>query len=106
MVFYHGTTKDKYKEILKEGVLFGRRYIVDDNGTPIKEVDRCTYLASDIEEARCYGDVILCVEYEPSLSKKNNYVDACWQFRVYEPIPIANIKNVIIDNVELKITKK
>lgn len=97
MVFYHGTTEEKYKEILKEGVLFGRRYITDDNGTPIKEVDRCTYLTSDIDEARCYGDVILCVEYEPTLSRKNNYVDGCWQFRVYEPIPMENIKNVIID---------
>lgn len=92
MTFYHGTTKDKWEEIQQEGILYGRRFIVDNNGTPIKEVDRCTYLATDLDEAKCYGDTVLAVEYDPTKSKKNNYVEGCWQVRVYEPIPISNVK--------------
>lgn len=96
MIFYHGTTQENWDKIQKEGVLFGRRYITDAEGNPIKEVGRCTYLAIDIEEAQCYGNVILSVEYNPLKNKKaNNYIDGCWQVRVYEPIPIDNIKVVV-----------
>lgn len=106
MVFYHGTSKEIWEEIQKEGILFGRRYVTDSSGNIIKEVDRCTYLAVDKEEAECYGGVVLEVEYEP-LDKKgnikkikrksksvpaNNYCPDSWQLRVYEPIPIENIK--------------
>lgn len=35
-MFYHGTTKDKWVQVLKEGMLFGKR----------KGADRCTYLAT------------------------------------------------------------
>lgn len=79
----------------KSGVLFGRRYITDTEGNRLKEVDRYTYLAVDIEEAKHYGDVLLLVEYDPMKNKKqNNYMEGCWQVRVYEPIPIDNIKIV------------
>ena len=95
MTFYHGTTQENWDKIQQEGVLFGRRYITDTKGNRLKEVDRCTYLAVDIEEAQCYGDVLLLVEYDPTKNKKsNNYVEGCWQVRVYEPIPIDNIKIV------------
>lgn len=92
MTFYHGTSKENWDAIQKEGVLYGRRFITDDNGNIIKEVDRCTYLAVDIEEAKCYGDIILQVQYDPFLSKHNNYQENCWQVRVYEPIDICKIK--------------
>ena len=95
MTFYHGTNKENWDAIQKEGVLYGRRYITDNNGNIIKEVNRCTYLATDLEEAKHYGDVILQVEYDPFKHKKeNNYIDGCWQVRVYEPIPISKIQEV------------
>lgn len=102
MIFYHGTSKDNWKKIKEEGVLFGRRYIADNNGNLIKEVDRCTYLTPFIEEAQQYGDIILQVKYNPfnkrgNIKKgknrlpTNNYVEGCWQMRVYEPIPIEDV---------------
>ena len=92
MIFYHGTSKEKWDAIQKEGVLFGRRYITDNKGNIIREVNRCTYLAVDLEEAKFYGDVILQVEYNPLKNKeKNNYTDDCWQLRVYEPIPLSDV---------------
>lgn len=92
MTFFHGTSKENWNAIQKEGILFGKRYITDNNGNIIKEVSRCTYLATNLEEAKCYGDVVLQVEYEPfKHKKKNNYIDGCWQVRVYEPIPLSDI---------------
>lgn len=92
MVFYHGTSQDNWKTIQQEGVLYGRRYITDNNGKIVREVDRCTYLATDLEEAKHYGEVVLQVEYDPNSSKRNNYVEGCWQMRVYEPIPLSQVK--------------
>ena len=103
MTFYHGTSKEVWDDIQKEGILFGRRFVVDNEGNPIKEVSRCTYLAIDREEAECYGGVLLEVEYNPynkrgNLKKNkrgrplNNYSPDSWQLRVYEPIPIENVK--------------
>lgn len=94
-----------WQAIQKEGMLFGRRFIVDNNGKPIQEVSRCTYLATDLEEARQYGNVILEVEYNPFNKRGfikrdkrgiplNNYVEDCWQLRVYEPIPFDDIKRI------------
>lgn len=95
MIFYHGTSEDNWKTIQEEGILYGRRYVLNNDGTIHHEVDRCTYLAVDLEEAKQYGNVILEVEYNPhEHPKKNNYIDDCWQVRVYEPISINNIKRV------------
>ena len=95
MIFYHGTSRDNWKKIQQEGVLYGRRYITDENGRRIKEVDRCTYLAVDLDEAKCYGDIILQVEYDPfKHNSKNTYIEGCWQVRVYEPILLQDIKQI------------
>lgn len=95
MVFYHGTSKENWNAIQKEGILFGRRFVLNNDGTIHHEVDRCTYLAVDKAEAEHYGDVVLKVDYDPFLHpKKNNYIDDCWQIRVYEPIPISKIQEV------------
>lgn len=95
MIFYHGTSKENWRKIQQEGVLYGRRYITDENGCRIKEVDRCTYLAVDLDEAKCYGDIILQVEYDPlKHNSKNNYIEGCWQVRVYEPILLQDIKQI------------
>jgi len=105
MKWYHGTSKENWKAIQDEGVLFGRRYVTDNEGNIIKEVDRCTYLATDLEEAKHYGEVILEVEYNPHVNGKikrdkrgiqlNNYNPESWQIRVYEPIPLSDVKLVI-----------
>ncbi len=88
MIWYHGTSKDCWEKIQAEGVLFGVRGF---------SADRCTYLADDIQEAKCYGEIVLQVDYDPFInSKNNNYIDGCWQMRVYEPITIDKIK-VITD---------
>lgn len=89
MLFYHGTTEENFKDITNEGILFGKR------GT----YSRCTYLATDIKEAKCYGNYILEVNYDPLINpNENNYIDGCWQLRIYEPIPISNIKLIqVID---------
>jgi len=85
MTFYHGTSEESWEKIQKEGVLFGER------GTP----SRCTYLAVDKEAAEHYGGVVLKVEYDPAIHPMdNNYVEGCWQVRVYEPIPIENITRI------------
>ena len=85
MIFYHGTSEENWVKIQEEGVLFGER------GTP----SRCTYLATDKQEAEVYGKVILQVEYDPFLHpKENNYTPDCWQVRVYEPISIENVKRL------------
>lgn len=92
MIFYHGTSKENYESIKREGILYGRRFVTDNVGNIIKEVSRCTYLATDLEEARCYGNIVLQVEYDPIVNPDmNNYTDGCWQVRVYEPIPLSNI---------------
>ena len=78
MIFYHGTSKENWDAIQKEGILF--------NG-------RVTYLSIDLDEAKCYGAIVLQVEYDPTIHPDmNNYIDGCWQLRVYEPIPISKIK--------------
>ena len=96
MIFYHGTSEENWNKIQKEGILFGRRYILDDKTKkPIREVSRCTYLATDKEEAEYYGNVVLEVNYDPFEHKEhNNYIPNCWQIRVYEPILISKIKRI------------
>lgn len=93
MVFYHGTTEENWQRIQEEGILYGRRFFTD--GETVREVSRCTYLAVDVEEANEYGNVILQVEYNPFKHKKmNNYIEGCWQVRVYEPIPLSNVRRI------------
>lgn len=81
--WYHGTTSEFWAIIQKEGVLWGRQ-----DGP-----SRCTYLAADKEEAACYGNIVLEVEYVPG-SGTDNYVPDCWQMRVYDPIPLDRVKVV------------
>lgn len=86
MVYYHGTTEENWKKIQAEGVLFGVREFAK---------SRCTYLTTDIDEAKQYGEILLQVEYDPSEhSDMNNYIEDCWQCRVYEPIPMYKIKKL------------
>ena len=96
MIFYHGTTTENWDVIQKEGMLFGRRFVVDNKGNIIKDVGRCTYLAVDYKEACCYGDIVLEVEYDPFKHERyNNYCKGCWQVRIYEPILLKDVKNLV-----------
>ena len=92
MTFYHGTDEESWNAIQKEGVLWGRRYVQEDD--KIREVSRCTYLAVDEREAMLNGDIVLKVEYEPT-DGNDNYVEGCWQLRVYVPIPLKNVTRIM-----------
>jgi len=96
MVFWHGCPEDAWEEIQAEGVLWGRRAVLNADGTvnnEYKQPSRCTYLAAKQEEARHYGTVLLRVEYEPG-EGTDNYAEGCWQLRVYSPIPLAQVQRV------------
>lgn len=82
-VYYHGTSKENWKRIQDEGILYGVR----------DGVSRCTYLTPMKEEARHYGDVLLEIKYKPN-GIDDNYCDGCWQFRVYTPILLKDINLV------------
>jgi len=82
MKFYHGMNKKGLKETEEQGFLLHKRATEDS-----PRMSPCTYLATDIEEAKEYGDIILEVEYDPFKNpKENNYQKDSWQVRVYEPI--------------------
>jgi hypothetical protein len=81
MIWFHGTSLEAWDAICREGVLWGRRHA--DGMHP----QRCTYLASDAKEARCYGEIVLRVDYCPG-EGCDNFSEGCWQIRVYDPIPI------------------
>lgn len=83
MKFYHGTSLSVWRKIQEEGVLWGKR------NTP----SRCTYLALNYDDAKKFGEVVLEVDYEPK-TLVDNYVDGCWQVRVYDPLPINQINRL------------
>ena len=87
MKFYHGTSEDNWNKIQEEGILFGKRELAK---------SRCTYLTTNINEAKQYGEVLLQVDYDPSEHPDmNNYCDGCWQCRVYEPIALTSITELL-----------
>lgn len=96
MKFYHGTTEENWEQIQKDGQLFGYDRILSNDRKTVLQEFRKTYLATDMEEAECYGDVVLEVEYDPYKkgARCNSFNEDCWQIRVYEPIPISNIKRI------------
>ena len=96
MTFYHGTTKENWEQIQKDGELFGYSRIVSNDRKTVLQEFRLTYLATDKKDAECYGDVILEVEYDPYRKGAccNSFNEDCWQIRVYEPISISNIKRI------------
>lgn len=109
MKFYHGTTFDKWELIKKEGVLWGYNTYKNPDGSEYKGY-RYTYLTPHIQIAKKFGDIILEVEYEPvGINGKgiDNYCfdhqipkeelekgATCWQFSVFVPISIENIKKI------------
>jgi len=110
MIFYHGTSEDKWALIQKEGVLWGYNIHKNPDGTTYRGY-RYTYLTSEIGIAKKYGNVILEVEYEPvgvdgrgidnycfdyDIPEEERKRGAkCWQFSVFVPISINNVKRLI-----------
>lgn len=84
MKFYHGTSYEAWEKIQEEGILFGKN---DDDQI------RCTHLAFNTIFAENFGDVILEVEYDPTVNPyKNTYsYNDGYMIRVEEPIPLENI---------------
>ncbi len=93
MLFFHGTTKEKFELIKKEGILFGGDSWHRTKG---KEGYRYTYLTPELEVAQQHiaeekDGIILEVEYDPVGvgTGVDNYVKGCWQFSVFKPIDIS-----------------
>jgi hypothetical protein len=81
---YHGTTEEKWVQICQEGVLWGVR----------NAPSRCTYLTPMIDEARKYGEVLIEVQFNPELHQPHNYIEGCWQCRVYAEIPLECCRRI------------
>lgn len=90
MTFYHGTSKENWEKIQDEGILFG-----------VGQSYRYTYLSPNIEIAKKFGDIILEIEYKPvgiDGTRTDNYGfdppkgQYCWQFSVFIPIELKNVK--------------
>lgn len=82
--WYHATTPDRWTEIQREGVLWGKR----------NAPSRCTYLARKPEDAKPYGEVLLEVSFDPDTHIPNNFSPDCWQCRVYHPIPLSQVRAI------------
>jgi hypothetical protein len=89
MKFYHRTNEDNWKKIQDEGVLWGIHSY------------RYTYLSPD-RDLTSYGPVLLEVEYSPTGEYGvDNYGfnppdgEYCWQFSVFNPIPIADVRRIM-----------
>jgi len=104
MKFYHGTSEEKWKLIQKEKILWGYNIYKNADGSTYRSY-RYTYLTPEIEVAEKYGDVLLEVEYEPvgvDGQRIDNYGfdppsdQTCWQFSVFIPITINNVKKLNI----------
>lgn len=94
MKFYHGTSEAAWAEIQREGQLWGKREPITFEDGVTTNPSRCTYLSvGDALEAAQYGDIVLEVDYEPG-SKTDNYSDGCWQVRVYDPIPLEQVRRI------------
>lgn len=95
MKYYHGITLKAYIQMLEDECLFGRTST---------NICGCIYLTVDEKKAEEYGEIILEVEYDPSLNEKqNDYWDKRCQLRVYESIPIENIKTLRTTSTKYKI---
>lgn len=99
MKFWHGCYKDAWDKTVKQGFLLHERHVYDEHGhiSKLFEPVPCTYLATTKKEAMMYGTHVLEVEYDPRRNPRmNNYAPESWQMRVYEPIPIENVKLIQI----------
>ena len=96
MKLYHATTEEYWKEIQKEGVLWGRKGWKNDYG---HLMSRCTYLAIKKKDAK-YGKGDGSGEWaEPEVLLEIDWCEGDfsgnqWQLRCYEPISLSKIKRI------------
>lgn len=84
MYFYHGMSRADWEFTKDQGFLLHPR---GDKMSP------CVYLATSQEAAERYGEILIEVEYDPYKNPgQNNYHPDAWQCRVYERIPLSNVK--------------
>jgi len=84
-IWYHGTTKEAFKKIQRDKVLWG----VQPNGK------RFTYLCLDKEEADAYGEITLRVDYDPVMDlDNNNFNPDSLDMKVTSPIPVTSVKRI------------
>lgn len=110
MIFYHGTSEEKWRLIQEEGILWGYNIHKDENGKSYRGY-RYTYLTPDIEVARGFDKgVMLEIKYEPvgvDGTGTDNYCFEhnipepdrsegafCWQFSVFVPISLEYVKRI------------
>ena len=86
MKMYHATTPENWESIKLEGMLWGIR----------NAPSRCTYLATELKYVidGKYGNIILEVDFDPTIDIPNNYQVDAWQCRCYAPIPISRINRI------------
>jgi len=106
MKFYHRTKEERWDAIRKDGCLWGvhgNLWEQDNERKYSGDSYRYTYLAPS-DPGISYGDVLLEVDYIPlrkDFGIKHNYGfdpppgQICWQFSVFEPIPLDKIKRLI-----------
>lgn len=75
-IWYHGTSAERWEEIQEQKKLGGAGAI---------------WLATNPQEASCYGPIVLKIRYNPKGPPSDNYVKGCWQIRVYIAMTIKNI---------------
>ena len=104
MKCYHGTTTEAWAEIQAEGVLWGG--YVYHKARKAGKVDadayRYTYLSPEKEVAQEYAKPILLeVNYTPTgIRGIDNFGfdpppgQTCWQFSVFVPIPLNEVKRI------------
>jgi len=92
MKFYHGTTEKNWKEIQKEGVLWGRK----DQYWMGNKMSRITYFAKNKEDAGIFDDRGItkekCVILEVDFPEFKEYHH--WEFVTYDPIKIDRVKRI------------
>jgi len=100
--FYHQTKSDRWKEIQREGVLWGRPHF----WYGLEDSYRYTYLSPVPFYDDDAFDILLEVEYEPTgIRGIDNFRfnppegEYCWQFSVFDPIPLDRVR--VVDPVSL-----
>lgn len=82
LTMWHGCKLAAWEKCVEQGYLLHQRL----------GKDPLVYLAKDLEEAMCYGEVVLEVRFDPEVDLPNNYHPDFWQCRVYKGIPLDRVR--------------
>lgn len=105
MIFFYGTTEERWKTIQEEDVLLGYQIHKKKNERTYKTLRyRYTYLTPLKNIAEQYGSVLLGVNYEPVGIIDGKIIDnydfdppsgqICLQFSVFVPTPLSNVRRI------------